>query len=453
MFALLKNHVIQEQQKRYIVIFISLSFALIPFYSQYGLSVAGQPLLLYAYLNILYYRQKVADYIIIFLFPFYSYFVLVGPFILFFLFTIMIIDNFWRKHFNLQFLFAILLLALTYFLIEYHFIYSIFIDKSIVSHRTVWERYDDFSILSNIRRTFNIFFHPQYHGGSFPTIVIMLSSIISFLLTFRNKMSRLNLLFIILSILLICILYGFYDWFVYYFGNIISVFKYYNFSRFTFMLSILWLLLFAINLKQIANNRNFHLYISLALLFQIGLTIDVNKEYKMNLKLLLGRNIEEPNYSEFFAEKLFSRIKLHINRRENEYRIINIGMHPSISQFNGFYTIDGYQNSYDLQYKIKFRQIIENEINKNFQLREYFDRWGNRCYLFVDELGKSFLYGKINRKEINNLQLNTFPLKCMGGEYILSAVKINNYDQNNLSYEGKFSDTRAYWDVYLYKIR
>ena len=66
-----------------------------------------------------------------------------------------------------------------------------------------------------------------------------------------------------------------------------------------------------------------------------------------------------------------------------DYRVASIGIHPAIAQYNGFYTLDTYNNFYPLSYKHEFRKIIEKELEKNKKIRNYFDAWGGRCYFFT----------------------------------------------------------------------
>ena len=54
-----------------------------------------------------------------------------------------------------------------------------------------------------------------------------------------------------------------------------------------------------------------------------------------------------------------------------------------IAVMNDIYVIDGYHQIYPLSYKIKFRKIIEDELNQNQKLEKYYDEWGNRVYLFL----------------------------------------------------------------------
>ena len=132
--------------------------------------------------------------------------------------------------------------------------------------------------------------------------------------------------------------------------------------------------------------------------------------------------------------------------------MVSIGLHPAISQYNGFYTLDTYNNYYPLSYKHQFRKIIEKELDKNAQLKRYFDQWGGRCYIFVDELGKKYDYRKNSTKTIKNLELNTEVLKEMGGQYIISSVPIINADENNLDLLDVFDHKDSAWKIYLYQI-
>jgi hypothetical protein len=126
-------------------------------------------------------------------------------------------------------------------------------------------------------------------------------------------------------------------------------------------------------------------------------------------------------------------------------------MHPAIALYNGFYTLDGYSVSYDIEYKYKFRQIIEPELKKNEILRGYFDNWGSRVYVFSNDIKKNFLRKKNETYPIN-INLNTSALYGMGGRYILSTYEIKNYKENNLEHLNVFDDPRSIWKIYLYRV-
>ena len=157
-------------------------------------------------------------------------------------------------------------------------------------------------------------------------------------------------------------------------------------------------------------------------------------------------------YRQFFAEDLFAQIDADIGLSQESYRIINIGLHPAIAQYNGFYTLDGYSNNYPLEYKYRFRNIISYELAKDEELRTYYDEWGSRCYVLVDELDKNFYCTKEANIVINNLQLNTTALYDMGCSYVFSAVNISNYLANSLDLSGVYEHEDSAWRIYLYEV-
>lgn len=159
-----------------------------------------------------------------------------------------------------------------------------------------------------------------------------------------------------------------------------------------------------------------------------------------------------PSFREFYATELFQEIKEYIGRPQSEYRVVSIGLHPAISQYNGFYTLDTYSNFYPLRYKYQFREIIANELEKNKKLRIYFDEWGSRCYVFVDELGKKYDFRKKSKRVIQHLDMNTDALYEMGGRYIFSSLPIENAHENNLIFEKSFEHPESAWKVYLYRV-
>jgi len=118
----------------------------------------------------------------------------------------------------------------------------------------------------------------------------------------------------------------------------------------------------------------------------------------------------EPSVKEFFAEKQF-----HIGLPVENYRVVSIGIHPTIAQYNGFYTLDTYNNFYPLSYKHEFRKIIEKELAKNKSIRTYFDEWGGRFYIFTDELGKHYMFTKKLEKTIEKSAAKYRTIKKKGG--------------------------------------
>jgi hypothetical protein len=160
---------------------------------------------------------------------------------------------------------------------------------------------------------------------------------------------------------------------------------------------------------------------------------------------------QKPSVREFYAEDLFKKIEKYIALPQEDYRVASIGIHPAISQYNGFYTLDTYNNFYPLTYKHQFRKLIESELAGNKTIRNYFDHWGGRCYLYTAQLGKHVMFKKHSKRQLDHLQLNTKVFKKMGGRYIFSALPITNAKQNQLILDKVFVSKASAWKIYLYK--
>ncbi|MFC2145931.1 DUF6044 family protein [Acidobacteriota bacterium] len=106
MVLLLNKYIIKPgSEKHYwIIVGAALCFALLPFYPAGGISIAGIPLLVYAFLNILNRRWKFTDFLIIFIFPFYSKLALIGIFIAVALSILFVVDCLREKKINFPYL-------------------------------------------------------------------------------------------------------------------------------------------------------------------------------------------------------------------------------------------------------------------------------------------------------------------------------------------------------------
>jgi len=114
-------------------------------------------------------------------------------------------------------------------------------------------------------------------------------------------------------------------------------------------------------------------------------------------------------------------------------RVMSVGLDPMIAVMNDIKVIDGYHNIYPLNYKIKFRKVIEKELENNIILKNYYDNWGNRVYAFyTDE---------------NNLMLNFKYAKKLGADYVISRFPIKNNELKIACYKCNNSK-----HLFLYKI-
>jgi hypothetical protein len=167
-------------------------------------------------------------------------------------------------------------------------------------------------------------------------------------------------------------------------------------------------------------------------------------------------NRHGPSVSQFFAENQFREIGGFIGKEKSEYRVASLGIHPSVAQFNGFYTLDGYLANYPLEYKHAFRQIIAGELERDSGLKKGYDGWGSRFYLFSSELKKrgGYLVNRSgNRFVVEKLSIDQEAFRNMGGRYIFSGVRINESENPGIHLRKIFpgGDSSA-WDIYLYEV-
>ena len=85
-------------------------------------------------------------------------------------------------------------------------------------------------------------------------------------------------------------------------------------------------------------------------------------------------NLNDITYKEFYSEELFDEIEKYIEKDKQSYKVVSIGIHPSIADIM-VYTLDGYLTNYDLDYKHQFREIISPELKK---MKTYFHILINR---------------------------------------------------------------------------
>ena len=248
----------------------------------------------------------------------------------------------------------------------------------------------------------------------------------------------------------------------------------FNFQRIHWLQPFLWFLVFAASLSIILSSKYGKIltygFIILHFFYicNNGLHEGFYNELKTNYKMILDNTVRENkdviSYRAFISKDLFKEIKEFINKPQNQYRIASIGIHPSVSQFNGFYTIDSYQNNYLLSYKHKFRKIIEKELDKNARWQKAFDYWGNRCYLMVNELTRR--YSKPYKRDedfesikdivdykISNLELNIQAFQDLNGSYIFSIYEIMNAEENDLMLLKVFEDNESVWRIFLYQVK
>lgn len=158
------------------------------------------------------------------------------------------------------------------------------------------------------------------------------------------------------------------------------------------------------------------------------------------------------SWEEYYSEDVMSEIEKAVGEDMSSYRVAHIGMNPTPALMHGFYTADGYANSYRLEYKHKFREIIAAEMDRSPETAAYFDDWGSRCYLFNSQSGNAFMLKKGSNVQYSGLLYDWDKLRETGVKYIFSAGEITDAGDCNLELLGYFTSDTSYWGIWVYRI-
>ena len=448
MYLLLKRHFVKEEDAYWIRVGVALAFAFTPVWPSGMLSTLGQPLALWAFLNIREGKYSWKEWLVLGLIPFYSSFVLGFFFFLVAMGLLWLYDWVIRKKWNPAFLGSIAFMGGVYLLIEYRLVHSLLFGEEPTSRNEFWS--SRLELPRTIRLVFKNYFLGHTHvmtvHSPFITVILFLAFAAVAGLHLWKKEQKFVFLFVLNFALSVWYAFWFYKgWQP--LKEKFSLLNTFNFARFHFLRPLVIYVSFALGLSILS--RLSKQWKSLAMGFlgmQMMLLVTLNEEIRY-------RSVGAPSFKQFYSEHLFGEIRDYIGKPQSTYRVGSIGLHPAIAQYNGFYTLDTYNNFYPLAYKYQFRKIIAKELDKSKVLQDYYDHWGNRVYLYSAELGKHYGFRKHSRKTIHHLQLNTKLFKQMGGRYVFSSVPILNAEKNHLRFLKSFEDRQSVWKIYLYEVK
>lgn len=231
----------------------------------------------------------------------------------------------------------------------------------------------------------------------------------------------------------------------------------FQWGRLVCLMRLVFYMMFVALLMQEIKREDIKIIIYGILCLQLIHIITANIEYNdsyYSIKYAITRYKEEEDksliaFNKFFSRELFKKIKKDIDYK-NE-RVVAYGLHPSILQYNGFETLDGYMSVHSKEWQNQFREIIAPDLKENNQDKVYYDEWGGRMYLFGN-LGFSHLdYGK-KTDSSTSLYIDSQALKKYGGKYIFSRRLISNAGKLKIKFLKKYGSDKDLYDVYLYKV-
>jgi len=450
MVWLLRDHWATDKDAWPIRVGVALAFALTPFWPSGMLSTLGQPLALWAFLHIRRGTARWTHWTAITLLPLYASFVLGFFFFLAAMYALWLWDAAAKRQRNWAFLGAVVYMTVLFLGVEYRLVLSLlFADEptsrnEFVSSRLSFER--------TVRLAAKNFVLGHNHVRTVHAAVALpIAWIVLCLALARSEWRadpagrRFLALFALNAALSVWYAFWFYEgWQP--LKERFALLNTFNFARFHFLRPMIVYAGFALAALLLwrRGGRNGRRLACVAVAAQLAVLCAFNEEIEYR---------DKPSFGEFYAEEQFRDIAAYIGRPLSSYRVASVGLHPAIAQYNGFYTVDTYNNFYPLEYKHRFRRIIAKELDKSEKLRTYFDTWGNRCYVFVAELGKKYDYGKRSKKRIRRLELDVEAFRALGGAYLFSAVPIENAEDNGLALLRAFDHPRSAWKVYVYEAR
>ena len=363
---------------------------------------------------------------------------------------------------NIQVIFTVILASI---LSNIHLIIgSIFYEPI---HRGGWISNDNitFPLITALQRFFT------YEDPTSPLIVFNIPLIFLTALTFfisifsKNKRIKLIVFFIIMVLIVKSLVdHSIIDNIL---VGVLEIFRGYNFQRLVNVIPLAFVLLFVFYISDLKYNILKKFLYTLVFVSIISLQLKtplpiigesflnskmdveqyskakstfLDKKYNEFFKIIINKNnynnknIDFKNsvtktFDNYYKFDDYKYIK-NIIKKE---RVMSVGLDPMIAVMNDIKVIDGYHNIYPLSYKIKFRKLIEKELEKNNVLKNYYDDWGNRIYAFYNDK--------------DNILINFKYAKILGANYVISKFPIKNDDLKEIC-----SKCNNSINIFLYKI-
>lgn len=459
MLLWVRSYALEEHPyKDLIATCVAAMFCTLPFWPGGGVSVAGVPLVLWAFFDSRREGVRLAHVVTMAYFAAFSGLAGVGIFLIAFLGVIWGVG--WlRGERRLAPFILIVALCLFYLLFEYRLLLSVIRLEVMESHRkemvlatvslgAAWE-----AAKENL-------YEGQYHALALPkpymkraVELAILVPLIAFCFGRRidARIYR-RLLVWCGATLLTSLIYGLWQWSEIQRIWLSTGLPYINLARFHWLQPAFWLLVMALALGVLsAYLPKWRKLVHGVLIVITLLQLRVNwmaSDFRMEEK---SRGV---SYEQFYSSPLFEDIARSIGLPKSGYRVGMLGIHPAIAHYNGFYTVDGYVANYPLEYKHRFRTVISRELDRDEALARYFDEWGSRAYLFSSELKycdgvcvKSIAPDSV----IHRLDVDAF--RALGGRFIFSATAIGNARTLGLVEFGVFERSDSPWRIHVYGLK
>ena len=451
-------------QYRTIQLFTSLFYSLSATLPAWSIAVAFIPFLIYSFLRIYEKEKKCLKWTAsFFVYPFFSEFNSVAIYVCAFLFIACIVVSLREKRVAYRLLFIFLLYSVGVVIFHFKLFYMQFVVAEDLN-RTHFTTTPEFTAIALARTIYNYVVSGYYHSSTQTNFIskpIFLYIAMTLLLSKGGRLKDEAYRYGLYSIISVCLLsvlaamdeYGL-------FGpikNIMPALNGFSFVRLYVFNRVLWYLALGylvVDAMKIYNNYSFvrpTLY--LIALLQTGYILTNTCPYNDSLRNIYHHFKESDNltWREFYDTELFERIKKDINY--NQEAVAELGYHPMILVQNGFNCIGGYLSYYPYKDMIKYRKVIEPELEINEEARKYYDSWGGRRYLYNSEIDYNTPTRKKHQEPVK-LNINSEAFKeDFGGKYIISLAPISNIEDLGLSLRGHWDSKEGVYTMYVYETK
>lgn len=442
LFLLLTRHVFRENNDAtFRAAFIaSLCFAFVPFYPDYGISSAGIPLVACAFMNL--YRKKYIpeSAVLLLYYAVYSYLILSGFFVCVTVAVAWLILLFrdrkpsWPLFWGLFYFSVLLILTESYLFLS-------FFSQAEPTHRAEFSSFGP--IWLDVVTSLSTLLLSWYHAGSCLAVLV----VVPFLFLWKKERDQkpyLNLPFSFFILVAGLIVAGAL--------MLAAVLKFHLFQgfqtdRFFFLYPAVVFTLLGVLLLEWGKSKASAWMIAILMVFNLG----ADFHWRDNMAQTLGV-INTTTFRQYYDEPLFNRLKSDMGFGP-QTKVACLGFHPAVAEYNGLYTVDSYFHLYPVSYKHRFQKVIQGELDKSQQLKDYFNNYGQRCYLFCSEVGLEFVNRKDESRKIHNLSIDCDALReDIGCQYILSSIAVENYADLGLRHCGSWTEEDSFWEIHVYQL-
>lgn len=237
--------------------------------------------------------------------------------------------------------------------------------------------------------------------------------------------------------------------------NLISALDGFSFARLFVFNRLFWYVAFSASLMMCLRNRYLKRIVPFILIVQLGYIMLSRTTYNDSIYSLAANTIpslkkDHLTWKEFYDEALFTKIKKDINYKGEP--VAAVGYHEMILMYNGFNCIGGYLSCYPYKDMLKYRRLIEPQLNVNEEIRHYYDIWGGRRYLYCE--GVDYQPTRKKCEQSVELLINADVFRNeFGGKYILSRAKLSNAADLGFDFVGKWDSVEGVYTMYVYEMK